>query len=67
MKERKTTTKLTYPQYEDSGREPEEITALDHDVAMFKQSARLANELAIENGQLKEQIKQLETSLSHYE
>ena len=43
--------------YEDSGREPEEIAALDHDVAMLKQSTRLANELANENIQLKEQIK----------
>lgn len=54
-------------QYEDTGRDPGEISALDYDVAMLKQSARHANELYIENGQLKEQIKRLETSLSHYE
>jgi hypothetical protein len=39
--------------YEDTGRSPNEISALDHDVAMFKQSARLANELAKENSALK--------------
>lgn len=47
-------------EYEDTGRTPEEIAELDHDVAMLKQSARHANELSIENTKLKAEIKELQ-------
>lgn len=42
--------------YEDTDRSPNEITALDYDVAMLKQSARMANELAKENASLRAQF-----------
>lgn len=42
--------------YEDTGRHPDEIAALDHDVAMLKQSARLSNELSKENARLRKAL-----------
>lgn len=45
--------------YEDTGREPNEIAALDYDVAMLKQSARHANELAVEINHLRAELEQV--------
>lgn len=52
--------------YEDTGRMPEEIAALDHDVAMLKQSARLANELATENFRLRHQLAEVTEERDQY-
>lgn len=45
--------------YEDTGRKPNEIAALDYDVAMLKQSARHANQLTVENNQLRAELEQV--------
>lgn len=49
--------------YEDTGRNPDEVAALDHDVAMFKQSARTANEFAIKNVELRKENATLKKAL----